>query len=128
MQRLLLACLLPLAAMAAEITPPPVPSAAPLVPAVQPGPGIQCSAGTRYRSGQNADVREEWCEGEYQEHAAVHGPYKAWWANGQLNAQGEYNNGRMVGTWQYWNMGGKFEGALIYQEGEMVSAAISRRK
>ncbi len=131
MQRLMLACLLPMAALAAELTPPP-PAAQSTVQLVQqvlpPAAAINCPPGTRYKTEQKAEVREEWCEGEYQEHAALHGPYKAWWANGQLNAEGSYENGAMVGAWQYWNMAGKFEGALIYQEGERVSAAISRRK
>lgn len=93
-----------------------------------PTPDIICPRDSEFKTENKTGVREVWCETQYQEHSAVHGPYKAWLANGQLIAEGNYENGHMVGTWQYWGIDGRFQGALIYQEGEMVSAAISRRK
>jgi hypothetical protein len=91
-------------------------------------PEIVCPEGSEFKTENKTGVREVWCETQYQEHSAVHGPYKAWLANGQLIAEGNYDNGHMVGAWQYWGIDGRFQGALIYQEGEMVSAALARRK
>lgn len=130
------ALLLPLAVCAADnatgsVAVPKSTLPAEISPAAAPvavRPEIICPRGSEFKTENKAGVREVWCETEYQEHSAVHGPYKAWLANGQLIAEGNYENGHMVGTWQYWGIDGLFQGALIYQEGEMVSAALARRK
>lgn len=126
---------LPLAVCAADNATGPVAvpknipaEASQVVISVAAQPEIICPQGSEFKTENKAGVREVWCETEYQEHSAVHGPYKAWLANGQLIVEGNYENGHMVGTWQYWGIDGLFQGALIYQEGEMVSAALARRK
>lgn len=42
-----------------------------------------------------------------------HGPFKTWYASGQIESEGTYANGVRVGTWRYWSASGELKGVMV---------------
>ncbi len=53
--------------------------------------------GSNLHGEDTPDVREAWCETRYQGKTVQHGPYRAWWPNGQLGTSGTYVYGKQEG-------------------------------
>ncbi len=124
-------------------------------PAGPVGPGepaphhvaYECPAGARERSEERPDGRAWWCEIERGGGWVRHGPARTWFASGQIETQGEYEEGRRSGVWtRYWPSGvrrfqaefradrqegwmhrwdarGNLESEVLYRDDAPVSAA-----
>ena len=67
---------------------------------------------------ENIKVSEQhWKEG------LKNGPWKWWYANGQLGISGQYQDHRQHGTWKYFDEAGKQTEVREYRDGELVVKA-----
>lgn len=41
----------------------------------------------------------------------LHGPYRAWYEDGQISEEGRYVNGKREGTWSFWTPSGEADTA-----------------
>ncbi|MGI9456887.1 MAG: toxin-antitoxin system YwqK family antitoxin, partial [Aeoliella sp.] len=60
----------------------------------------------------NAEFAQYGSEGE----ALLHGVSKAWYANGQIQTQGEYSYDKRVGNFQYWHANGQLAAEGKYKD------------
>ena len=74
-----------------------------------------CSAGTRQAGTKGVQV---WCQkGTEGGDWINHGPFKAWWPNGNTREAGIYREGQRVGLWTSWHENGQAKATGIYREG-----------
>jgi len=66
------------------------------------------------------DISVVWCEVIIEDKVVLHGPYRAWWPNGQLGNDGYYEMGVPVGTWTGWYHSGVIQGINVYENGKLV--------
>ena len=70
---------------------------------------------------QTADLFENGvlsASGRLDEQRMKQGPWKEFYFNGELRAEGEYENDSKVGNWTYYFMGGKLEQKGAYSKGK----------
>ena len=83
--------------------------------------GVSCPKGTKPNGEQiPGEVAEAWCELEISGQIVMHGPYRAWWPNGQLGTVGQYRSGVAVGKWSAWYPSGKLQGHEWFEAGRSV--------
>ena len=46
----------------------------------------------------------------------LHGPYRVFYKSGQLQTQGQFDNGRQVGEWKYWTPEGELIGTINHSK------------
>jgi hypothetical protein len=61
---------------------------------------LNCPKGTTPNGERTPEVSEAWCETTRGGRVVLHGPYRAWWPNGQLGTDGQYRYDKPVGTWK----------------------------
>ena len=91
-----------------------------VVPAVADGQRLTCPAGTTPKGERTPEVSEAWCEALHEGKVVLHGPYRAWWPNGQLRTDGRYHYGRPVGVWKGWYVDGKRQGEESFEDGRRI--------
>ena len=83
--------------------------------------GIGCPDGTQANGETVPEVREAWCELHTSGGVVQHGPYRAWYPNGTLATNGQFDKGKNVGRWHGWYASGAKQGEIVYENGEVVS-------
>src|SRR5437764_35466 len=53
---------------------------------------------------------------------AKNGPWRAWYNNGRLRAQGEFLDGRRDGDWWVWDPGGELIATVRYRHGRIAES------
>ena len=91
-----------------------------VVPAVVDGQSLTCPAATTPKGERTPEVSEAWCEALHEGKVVLHGPYRAWWPNGQLGTDGRYHYGRPVGVWKGWYVDGKRQGEESFEDGRRI--------
>jgi len=89
-------------------------------PPVAYGESLNCPMGTTPEGERTPEVSEAWCETIHEGKAVLHGPYRAWWPNGQLGTVGQYHYGKPVGVWRGWYADGKRQGEESFEDGRRV--------
>jgi len=84
--------------------------------------GFGCPKGTTPNGETTPEVRDAWCELSAAGKTVQHGPYRSWWPNGKLGADGQYERGLMVGKWTGWFPNGKMQGEEWYQSGVLTKS------
>lgn len=77
--------------------------------------GIECPKGTTPNGETTPEVSEAWCEDLNHK---MHGPYRAWWPNGKLGTEGEYDHGKATGKWRGWYESGQLQGEEWFENGK----------
>jgi antitoxin component YwqK of YwqJK toxin-antitoxin module len=108
---------------------------------------INCPPGTIPNGETTPEVSESWCELE-SNRGILHGPYRAWypngnlgtsemydhgkltgpavyfWDNGEKQAEGKYKNGLREGFWKFWDKSGILYSKVRYLKGKVISGKI----
>jgi antitoxin component YwqK of YwqJK toxin-antitoxin module len=71
---------------------------------------IQCPPGSLSNGESTPELVEAWCEVMENGKVVEHGPYRAWWPNGNLGTEGQFNLGKAVGRWRGWYSSGILQG------------------
>jgi len=88
--------------------------------AVAYGQGLDCPKGTTPNGERTPEASEAWCETPHKGTVVLHGPYRAWWPNGQLGTEGQYRYDKAVGLWKGWHPNGKLQGEESFADGRLV--------
>jgi hypothetical protein len=111
---------------------PPLPLlvilSATLIPSTALTAGIVCPNGTTPKGETKPASREAWCELQSNGKTVNHGPYRSWWPNGRLGAQGTYVYGKQDGKWRGWYPSGQLQGEEWYDNGRMVRSRYYDKK
>ena len=89
-------------------------------PTVAYGESLKCPIGATVKGERTPEGSEAWYEAVYEGKAVLHGPYRAWWPNGQLGTDGQYQYGKPVGVWKGWYADGKRQGEEGFADGRRV--------
>ncbi|MDH4099873.1 MAG: hypothetical protein OEV28_04800 [Nitrospirota bacterium] len=81
---------------------------------------IDCPKGTTPKAETTPEVSEAWCELHENGKAVMHGPFRAWWPNGKLGTEGQYDHGKAVGVWRGWYETGELQGEEWFENGKKV--------
>ncbi len=106
--------------------PPPARVAAPVAaPAptttVKPGPDVvlSCPAGTKQVGGAKSAFEASFCMRTGRDGLRIfHGPYIAYWSNGQKQAEGQYDEGFRSGHWMYFDEQGVKNMEITFKMGD----------
>ena len=81
--------------------------------------GIDCPKGTTRNGETTPEASEAWCE---DTNHRMHGPYRAWWPNGNLGTEGQYEHGVATGKWRGWYESGELQGEEWFEGGRKTKS------
>lgn len=80
---------------------------------------LSCPAGTKQAGGLNTPFEATLCMKSGVDGSRVfHGPYVAWWPNGKMQAQGQYEEGWRSGHWVIFDQHGVKTGETDFLHGD----------
>jgi len=83
------------------------------------GAKLSCPVGTKQVGGQKSAFEADLCVKNLSDGSRVfHGPYIAYWPNGQQQALGQYEEGWRSGHWSYFDGNGTKTGETDFVHGD----------
>ena len=76
---------------------------------------VTCPPGTALKGGTPPEAHRIWCA---TEDGISHGPYLAWFDDGQKKTEGSFRNGNAHGKWKHWHQTGAVRTEGEYKDGE----------
>jgi len=95
------------------------------LPCIAASNDIGCPKGTKPNGETTPEVSEAWCETTKDGKTVQHGPYRAWWPDGRLGTEGQYEYGKAVGRWRGWYKTGELQGEEWFENGVKVKGHYS---
>src|SRR5690349_13872121 len=86
--------------------------------AVLPKLQLACPVGTKQAGGLNTPLEGFGCLKAGTKERVFHGPYVAYWPNGQKQAEGQFENGWRTGNWSFFDRDGKKSGETQFKNDE----------
>jgi hypothetical protein len=84
--------------------------------------GIGCPKGASPNAQSTPELKEAWCERVQRGVEVQHGPYRAWWPNGNRANAGQYLNGQATGKWTAWFPSGRLQAEEWFENDVLVRA------
>jgi hypothetical protein len=78
---------------------------------------VQCPPGTGLEGATPPEAHRVWCA---TDDGISHGPYLAWFDDGQKKTEGLFRNGNAHGKWKHWHQTGAVRTKGEYRDGEKV--------
>ena len=82
-----------------------------------PSGPVKCPPGTTLKGGTPPEAHRIWCA---TDGGISHGPYLAWFDDGQKKTEGSFRNGNAHGKWKHWHQTGAVRTEGEYKDGEKV--------
>lgn len=98
------------------------------LPCIAGSNDIGCPEGAKPNGETTPEVSEAWCEISKGGKTVQHGPYRAWWPNGKLGTEGQYDYGKAVGHWRGWYETGELQGEEWFENGIKVKVRYFDKK
>ena len=77
----------------------------------------ECPSGTTLAYSSKGDALEAWCQKhDLQGTAIKHGPRTLWYPGGRKYLEGQYQEGRPVGTWRHWLFDGRLRSEQLFRD------------
>ena len=88
-------------------------------------PILSCPPGTQQAGGSKSPLEAVVCVRFDKDGGRIfHGPYVAFWPNGQRQAEGQYEDGWRTGTFTFFDKDGVKTGVTTFKHGEYDGARV----